>query len=180
MKETKKLTIGAMMIAIGVAFMALGAYVEALDLTVAALLSLVVAFVCIELGSPYIWIVWLGTSLLGAVFFTGSFVWITYFLIFGLYPILKGLIERLRLKWLWILVKLAVFNVMLPLLMLASQYIIGIPLFALEGVFKDNVFVLIGLYLLCNVAFFLYDVFMTVMIRAYLERFRPRFSQFLK
>ena len=39
MRKTKKLTVGAMMIAMGVLFMTLGYFVEALDLTVAAMLS---------------------------------------------------------------------------------------------------------------------------------------------
>jgi hypothetical protein len=163
-----------MMVAMTVLFMALGAFVEALDLTVAALCSLVLVFVFIEIGSPYTWLVWLCSSVLGFVFFSGSFVWITYLLIFGIYPILKAYIERLPRVW-WLMVKLAVFNAMLVLLIYLSELVFGVPLFAV-----DNKLFVAGLYALCNVAFAMYDLFLTVMIRTYLAKIRHRFSGFLK
>ena len=180
MRQTKKLTLGAMIIALGVLFMTLGYFVEALDLTVAALLSLTMAFAFIELGSPYTYIIWLATSLLGGLFFTASLVWLTYFLIFGIYPILKAYIERAP-KWSWIPIKLLVFNAMLIILIFVSQLIVGVPLFSVgEELSEYAVYIKVGLYVLCNIAFFVYDVFMTVMIRAYLTRLRHRFSRFLR
>ncbi len=181
MRKTKKLTLGAMMIALGVLFMMLGYFVEALDLTVAAVLSLVMAFVFIEIGSPYTYAVWLGTSLLGALFFTGSQVWLTYFLIFGIYPVLKAYIERLP-RPAWIFVKLGFFNVALVLLMLATQFILMIPFFSEfpEGVAQYETLIKVGFILAFNLAFVLYDIFMTVMIRTYLQKFRHRFRSFLK
>ena len=162
------------MVAMTVVFMALGAFIEALDLTVAALCSLVMVFVFIEIGSPFTWLVWLGSSLLGFVFFSGSFVWLTYLLIFGIYPIIKAYIERLPRLW-WIILKLAVFNVMMLLLMLLFEFIFGVPLFV-----TDNKLYVIGLYALCNVAFVVYDIFLTVMIRTYLNKIRSRFASLLK
>ena len=72
-----------MSIALGVLFMTLGAFVEVLDLTASALCSCLMAFVFIEIGAKYAIAVWLGTTILGAVFYTHSLVWVTFFLIFG-------------------------------------------------------------------------------------------------
>lgn len=174
MRGTKKITLSAMMVAMTVVFMSLGAFVEALDLTVAALCSLVMVFVFIEIGSPYTWLVWLCSSLLGFVFFSGSFVWITYLLIFGIYPILKAYTERLPRLW-WLIVKLVIFNVMLLCLIFLIEHIFALPFFA-----ADNKLVAAGLYALCNVAFVIYDVFLTVMIRFYFTKLRSRFASFLK
>lgn len=181
MRHTKKLTLGAMIIALSVLFMMLGYFVEALDLTVAAILSLLMAFVFIELGSPYTYSVWLATSLLGAVFFTGSQVWLTYFLIFGIYPVLKAYIERLP-RAAWIFVKLGFFNVALVLLMLATELILMIPFFSElpEAMAAYEFFIKAGFVAVFNLAFLLYDVFMTVMIRAYFQRLRHRVRRFLK
>ena len=52
MKETKKLTISAMTVALGVVFMVVGAVFEVLDLSTAVLASLLVVFIYIEIGSP--------------------------------------------------------------------------------------------------------------------------------
>ena len=162
------------MIALGVVFMAIGAYVEALDLTVCALLSLLVVFSFMELGSPYCYIVWLGTSILGAVFFTSHPVWISYFLIFGIYPILKAYGERAR-RIFWIILKLVLANIMLPSLILLSALITGVPFFG-----TDVLLLKVGLYAACLVAFIIYDVFLTVMIRFYLSNVRHRIAGLLK
>jgi hypothetical protein len=83
--------------------MVLGAVFEAFDLTAAALAAVLVTFVYIELGSPYTWLVWLCTTLTTFLFYQHSPMWFFYFILFGIYPILKGYIERLpRIAW-WVL-----------------------------------------------------------------------------
>lgn len=163
--------------------MALGAFIEVLDLTVAAMCSCLMAFVFIEIGDKYAFCVWLGTSLLGFVFFTHSLVWVTYFLVFGIYPILKAYIEKLK-RPLWIPIKLAVFVVSALLIIFTAEVLLGIPFFedTLEIPFFENnmelfkkivVIALIG-------AMYVYDVFLTIMIRAYLFTFRKRIQSILK
>lgn len=180
MRKTKKITLSALMIAMGVLFMTLGYFVEALDLTVAALLSCVVVLVVIEIGSPYTFMVWLGTSLLGALFFTGSFVWLTYLLIFGIYPILKNYIERLPRAF-WYPVKLIFFNAALIALIFLGELIVGVPFFAVgENMAEYEQIIKAALYIGFNVAFVLYDIFLNLMIRAYFIRLRSKFSRFLR
>ena len=172
-----------MCIALGVLFMALGAFVEVLDLTVAALCSCLMAFVFIEVGDKYALAVWLGTSLLGLIFFTHSLVWVTYFLVFGIYPILKAYIEKLKRPF-WIPLKLAVFAVCGALIILVSELILGIPFFedTLSVPFFENnmeIFKVIVCVLLLA-ALMVYDIFMTVMIIFYFSNFRKRIQSLLK
>ena len=84
MRSTKKITISAMMCALSVVILALGAVFEALDLTAAALASICIAFVYIEVGAPYTFIAWICTTLLSFLFFPQSLLWIEYLLLFGL------------------------------------------------------------------------------------------------
>lgn len=183
MKATKKLTLGAAMTALGVALMAIGAYVEVLDLSALALVSLLTVFMCIEVGAPYNWLTYGATSVLGAVFFTSRPVWLMYLLIFGIYPILKGYVERLK-RGFWLPVKLVVFNILFIPAIFISQLISGVPFFSVGELnlpeWLDPRVVIGALYVICNMAFVLYDVFLTSMIRFYLARLRPRFSRFLK
>ena len=69
MSQTKKLALSATLTALGTVFMVLGGFIEVLDLTVCALASLLVAFVYIEIGAPYYWLVWICTSLCSALLF---------------------------------------------------------------------------------------------------------------
>ena len=174
MRATKKLTLSAMLVALGTVLMVVGGYVEVLDLTVCALVSLLVAFACVEIGSPYTWLIWLATALATFLIPTGKSLWLLYLLIFGIYPILKGLIERLS-RPLWYVMKLLFINAVLVALTFAYELIFGVPLVPIE-----NKMIVIGVYLVMNVAFIAYDMFITVMMRVYFLRFRNRIKNLLK
>ena len=183
MKKTKKLTVSASIVALSVTFIALGSMIEVLDLTAAAIVSCFMAFVFIEIGKPYTYLVWLATSLLSFVFVPHSFAWVSYFLVFGIYPILKAYIERAK-RVFWIPLKLLFFNVSAPLMILFSEFILGIPFF--EGdlsipFFEENMLIFkICTYVLLIITMFAYDIFMTFMIRAYFSSFRRRIERILK
>ncbi len=169
-----------MMCALGIVFISLGALVQVLDLTAAALCSLLIVFAYIELGAPYVHLVWLCTSLISFIIFPGSVVWLEYFLVFGFFPILKAYIEHLPSR-LWLLLKLLYANCMFALLLYLEQLIFELPLFTDESFFGIS-----GIPLLCivfaimNITFIAYDMLITVMIRIYLFKYRERFKKLLK
>ena len=163
-----------MIVAIGAAFMALVGLIEVLDLSVLAFSSLLIAFVYIEIGSPYTWLVWLCTSLASFLLLPGSLIWIEYLAIFGIYPILKAYIEKLH-RPVWIVIKLVYINVVLWGLFLVFEFVLGYSIFI-----YDKLWLKIGVYLVANVAFVAYDLFLTVLIRVYFQKFRNRFKHLLK
>jgi len=181
MRQTKKITISAMCIALGVLFMTIGTFVEVLDLTVAAISSCLMAFVFIEVGQKYAFSVWLGTSILGFVLLPGLTP-ITYFLVFGIYPILKAYVEKLK-RPIWIPVKLGIFAASTFLIIFASE-LLGIPFFSDNlGIpfFENNMNLFRAIVIaLLILAMYVYDIFMTVMIRAYFSTFRKRIQRILK
>ncbi len=174
MKETKKITLSAIMCALAVAIMALGAVVETVDMTMAALASLTVVLVYLEIGSPYTYLTWIITSLLTWLLFPQSLLWAEYLLIFGLYPILKGTMERLP-RLLWWPVKLVYFNVALVALAGLFSLLFGVRFFG-EGAdvsqlidlpfLQGNIPLALGILLLiANVALIAYDLFLTMLVR---------------
>ncbi len=174
MRQTKKITLSAMLVALGAVIMALGAVIETLDLTVGAIASLIVVFVYIEIGKPYHFLVWICTTLVVALIFPGSALWVEYLLVFGIYPILKAYIERLP-HWSWWPVKLIYINAIVAALAFGMEKLLGIPFFEDEGEFM-----MIAFWVLLNVAFVLYDLFLRTLIRLYLGKYRERFSKLLK
>ncbi|MBQ3016497.1 MAG: hypothetical protein IJD79_06940 [Clostridia bacterium] len=183
MKQTKKITFSAMSIALGVLFMTLGAFVEVLDLTASALCSCLMAFVFIEIGAKYAIAVWLGTTILGAVFYTHSLVWVTFFLIFGIFPILKAYIEKTKRPF-WIPLKLAFFAISATVMILVSELLLGIPFFGDTSnmpLFEENTWLFkLLVYIFLVAALYVYDIFMTVMIRLYFTNIRKRIQSLLK
>lgn len=174
MSKTKKITLSAMLVALGTAFMIIGSVIEVLDLTVCAIASLIVVFVYLEIGSYYPFLVWICTSLATALMYFGSAVWVEYFLVFGIYPLVKAYIERLP-RTLWLIAKLLYVNATIWLIFAVCEFLVGVPFF--EG---ETGFMKIALYVLMNVAFVAYDMFISVMVRIYLARFRPRIQKLLK
>ena len=178
MRSAKKLTVSATLVAAGVVFLTVGAYTQALDLTAAALSSLLMVFAYIELGPPYTFLVWIATAILSASFNFGSPVWVEYLLIFGIYPIIKGYVEKLRRHW-WLPLKLIFLNLSSVALILILE-LVGIPFLDGELFGLEVWLIYLILAVLLNVAYILYDVFINVMIRFYMVRLRSRFSRYLK
>ena len=163
-----------MTVALGTVIMSIGSMIDVMDLTLSAVASLLVVLIYIEIGSPYTWLVWLATSLSTALMFFGSAVWVEYLLVFGIYPLLKALIERLP-RWSWLPLKLLFVNAMSLAILTLCQMVLGIPF--LEA---DTDVMLIGTFVLINVAFVVYDAFISVMVRLYLLKWRRLFSGLFK
>ncbi len=174
MRQTKKLTLSAMVVALGTLFLVLGAVVDVLDLSACALASVLVAFVFIEVGAPYHFLVWLATALASFIIYPGGTVWILYLSVFGIYPILKAYIERLP-RIFWIILKLVYINIILVLLIFLIELIFDMPVIA-----SDNLWIRIGMYVFFNAALLAYDFFMTVMIRFYFNKIRNKIIHLLK
>ncbi len=174
MKNTKKLTLSAVLVALGAVFMALGAIVEVVDLTVCALASLIVVFVYLEIGSPYTWLTWLATALVTFIIFPGKTIWLNYLLVFGIYPLLKAYIEKLP-RVLWLIIKLAYINAVIWIMFFLMELIFGVPLFE-----KDAFWLKAVLYAVINVGFIAYDLFITVSVKIYYGKIRQKISSMLK
>ena len=113
-QNTKKITVGALLAAMGVALLFLGSFIEALDLSMAALASFFCLFAVIELKGPFSWLIYAVTSVLAVVLMPYCFGGWFYLLFFGYYPILKEKIDQLP-KIFAIIVKLVFLNLTLLL-----------------------------------------------------------------
>ena len=174
MRKTKKLTLSAMLVAMGVVIMAVGSVTEILDLSTSVLASMLVAFACIEIGAPYNYLVWLATTALSAILYPYSLAWMSYFFAFGLWPIIKGYVERAP-RPLWLFLK-AIFSLLaIAAVVVTVKLVTGIPL-----VVTENKWVEAAMYALIFVCFFLYDAAMSAFIRFYLIKLRHRFKNLLK
>jgi len=174
MRKTKKLTLSAIMTALGTVALSLGSALEIIDFVTCIFASVIMLFIYIEIGSPYTWLTWLATALLCYLFFPASFVWLNYLLAFGIYPVLKAYIERLP-RVFWIIVKLVYINAVIWALIFLYELIFGLPLFAI-----DKMWLKIVAYVVINVGFFAYDIFLTLAVRLYVAKYRSKFARFLK
>lgn len=168
-KQTKYLTVSAMLCALGVILLSLGSLVDVLDITMAVLASLFCVYAVIEIGSAYPWLIWLVTSLLSLLLLPMKTPALFYALFAGFYPILKEKLEKLSRPVSWVL-KLVVFHVSLGVIVLVLR--LFFPATLDMGRIRWMPLVL---YLSCVACFVLYDYALSHMITFYLVKLRHRF-----
>lgn len=106
---------------------------------------------------------WAGVSLLSFLLLPGKFCALLYAALFGLYPMMKSLIERLRRRPLEYVLKLLFFNVVFTLIFLLMRAAVFNSLPSVLG----TVWVL---YAVGNIVFLLYDFGFSKLISFYIAR----------
>ena len=96
--RTKRLSVCALLCALGVTVLYLGSLIELLDACTAAVAALLTVLVTIEYGSRYAWGLYAATALL-SLFLLPVKTAAAIYLLFGYYPILKAYFERMRSPW---------------------------------------------------------------------------------
>lgn len=181
MEKTKRLTLSAVLSALAVAVLYLGSLIEVLDLTAVFIASLCVAFAVVELGSPWQWLTYLTSAVLAMLLVPNKFAACEYALMVGMFPILKLYVERLP-RALAFLAKAVIFNALYTAVLLLSALVFHLPIVeeTVMGVTVPLPAVWAILYLLGNVAFFLYDYLLTRLSLVYTLRWQARVRKWLK
>lgn len=93
-RQIRRMTVCAMLIALGCVILILGSLLDVLDLCTAALVALIGAVVRVEYGRGYPWAVYAATAILALVLSPQKGAAVVYAAV-GYYPILKSYMERL-------------------------------------------------------------------------------------
>lgn len=107
---------------------------------------------------------WAGVSILAFLLVPDKFCVLLFGALFGLYPMVKSLIEGLRRRPVEYLLKLAFFNAAFTLIYLTMA---GVVLDSLPQVLGGSVWILYGA---ANVVFLLYDYGFSKLIAVYIAR----------
>ena len=180
MNATKKLTLSSMSAALSAVILMLSSFFEVMELTVGAVASMLVVFVFVEVKGAYPYLVWLVTSTIAILLFPSKTIGVGYFLIFGIYPILKSFFEKLP-RGLDVIPKVVYFTAVGAAFVFVSELVLGVPFFTdlpqLDGALMT--LAKAGFVLLCYVAFFAYDMFISVMTKLYFLKFRDKIKRLL-
>ena len=180
MRSTKKLTLSSMSVALSVVIMMLSAVFEVMELSVGAIASMVTVFVLIEIKGAYPYLVWLATSTIAILLFPSKTMGVAYFLIFGMYPMLKVFFEKPP-RAVGLVLKLLYFTAVGAVFVFISELVLGVPFFTDMPAFDEPIATLAkaGFVLLCYVALYAYDMFISVMTRLYFLKFRDKIKRLL-
>ena len=184
-EKTKKMTLSAVLAAMGVVLLLIGAVIEVLDLTMAALASFFCIFAVIEMGRGYPWMIYAITGILSIILMPQGLGGWFYILFFGYYPIVKEKIEKLSKPVAWGL-KLLVFNAAITVYAIISYFLFFGELemllaefSAMFGGMEVGAFLVVAIYAILNLVFVIYDLALTKLITLYFLKLRKKF-RFLK
>lgn len=165
MKRTKKLAAAAILAALGVVILLLGSVITVFDISAVAVASFLIMLSVIELGGAYPYLIWLVTGVLSTVLLPDKFAALLYLFFGGIYPIFKAMFERLHPAVTWVL-KFSFFNTVLTVTVIVCNYVFKLPDTGLGFTWM--------VYLMCNTAFFFYDLAATSIVTVYLIKLRRR------
>jgi len=132
------------------------------------LTSLLLSVVFIECGMKWTITAYVTSSILALILVPDKIGLIPFFLLFGTYPILKNLIERLKKIWLEWIIKLAGFSV---ILFAGFQVFKGL----LPNILLEQKWLWLAIVLL-ETGFVVYDLVFTMWIHFYFERIAKHFK----
>ena len=173
MRKTKKISICAVLSALGVVILYLGSFIEVLDMSVACIASLIIMFCVAELGYAAALSVYAVISIISFLILPSKWVAVFFVFFFGLMPITKSLYEKTGAVLSWIL-KIATFNATL-----FGFYFVSSAL----GFFENNEITLIlfaVVFIAANFVFVLTDILYGRLYTIYELKYRSRIRKFLK
>lgn len=167
MKKTGNITLGAMLGALSVVIM-LVSYFPYLTYSVPAMAGLFIMAAVIEMGTKWALFSYITAAALTLLIAEPEAALLFVFL-FGYYPIVKALVEKIKNRVLRFAVKFAVFNAAVILIYFVLMRIMGI-----DGGFGGYTkYMIYGLWITANGVFALYDYMLAVLAQWYLCRIHP-------
>lgn len=171
--KARKIAFGGVVAALSLVLMLLTGFLPFGTYAFPCFAGILLTAIVIEFGVPWAIGVYAGVSLLSFLLLTDKEAALYYTLILGIYPVLKSFFERIKLRFLSVILKLFYFNIMAVAAFYISIYVLSVPIesFSLFGVNLPLVFLLLG-----NIVFLVYDLCVTRLVVAYLNVWRHRFK----
>lgn len=175
MKNTKNITLCAVISALSAVFMLLG-YFPYFTYAVPAVAGLFFIVPLIEINKKYALFSYIVSSVL-VLLIAEPETKVLFVLLFGYYPIIKAVIEKLKKPVCEWLIKIAVFNISVLLCYAILKLLTNIDVddFGVLGKYGAYIFLMIS-----NIAFVLYDIAISKVTVFYLWRLHGKVENILK
>lgn len=144
-----------------------------LYLTMPMIAGALITIIAVEVNKSWAFLTYAAVGLLSIFVIPNKEASLIFILLFGYYPIINELIDKLKSRFLRIAVKFVVFNIVAVADYYATLYILGI-----SDMTEDfAMFGKLGIYIfwaLCNVIFFVYDYALKGCIEVYVKILKPK------
>lgn len=144
-----------------------------LYLTMPMIAGALITIIAVEVNKSWAFLTYAAVGLLSIFVIPNKEASLIFILLFGYYPIVKEMIEKLKSRLLRTAIKFVIFNIVAVADYYATLYILGI-----SDMTEDfAMFGKLGIYIfwaLCNVIFFVYDYALKGCVEVYIKILKPK------
>ncbi|MGI6269331.1 MAG: hypothetical protein ACOYKJ_02150 [Candidatus Howiella sp.] len=174
-RNTGKVALCGVLSALSVAIM-LFSYLPSMTYAVPAVAGMVFIILVVETDYKWAFTAFGATSVL-VLLLAEPEAKLMFVAFFGYYPILKGIIEKLRRPAFEYGLKFLIFNVVMVAAYLLIIFVFQTPVESMGDFGKYSLWVLWGLG---NLTFFVYDFAVTCIVSVYVKRLHPRLKRLIR
>lgn len=174
MKTSVKVTMGGVVAALCLVLMLLTSVIPFGTYAFPAFAGILLVLIVFNLGFPYAAAVYVITAVLSFLLVSDKEAALLFAVFLGYYPIVKGLIEKIKSKAVQYVIKVLLFNAAMIGAFFIGTSLLSIPKesFNIFGVYLPWLFLVIG-----NAAFVIYDLCITRLVTIYLIKWHNRLNK---
>lgn len=174
MKTSVKVSLGGAVAALSLVLMFMSALIPFGTFAFPTFAGMLLTVIVIEMGFGYAVAVYAVTALLSFLLVPDKEAALIYTVFLGFYPIIKGLIERIKNKVLQYVIKFALFNVCMIGEFFIAVNLLSIPesSYYVFGLNIPLIFLLLG-----NIFFVIYDICITRLVTIYLLKWHNKLNK---
>lgn len=176
MKNSTQLAVCSIITSLTVVLMFFGGATFILAYAVPIIVSLFMIMLKTTFSSSAAWITYASSSALALMLSADRECSMIYVAIFGYYPIIAGAFNRIKPKFLSLIIKLIYFNSAYALCQIILFYVFGVPFIEEE----NFVVILIALIIMMNILFVIYDRLVKLSFILYKNKFEKRIKHLFK
>lgn len=173
-KRSTQIALGGVFSALCLLVMFMTGLVPFLTYIMPAVAGTMLRIVVVENGPKVAAMVYVSVAVLSVFIVPDREAALMFVCFFGYYPIMKGYLEKIRVRPVKIICKAALFNIAVVGAYLAANYLLGMQeLLRESGAFGE--YTLLFLLVLGNIFFICYDISLTYYTNLYVHWFKPKF-----
>ena len=171
-----RVALGGIVSALCLVTMFLAGVLPALYLVLPMIAGMLLLIIAEEVSIGWSFLTYISVSLLSLIITFDKEASLIFIMLFGHYPILRLYIQRIKLRLLRTVLKLAVFNACAVAYFYATVYLLGV-----EGMLDDFDFfgryAVLVVLVMCNLIFVMYDFCLMNVYSIYKYRVKPKFKR---
>ncbi len=177
MKNTQKIAVGGLLTAFASVIVILSNLIPAGNFTFPAAAGVVIYILSFTAGKSVGWTSFAAVSVIGFLLCTNKEAAVCFLFLFGYYPMVKELIEKLRLRVVVYILKLLLFNAAAIAIYFLLILVFSVPADQFEFFGLNLPLLFLGLL---NVVFLIYDYALTVFDRTYRNKINKFVTKLIK